>query len=644
MSTEPVAQVKVRLNKAEAEADAADYRGTLAKTFSAESIQGLSSSVSAFGGKASSVWGTIKSAYEGAEAVLQRIVGIYNSEAVAGAIEEEQAQLRLATALRLRGEAGAELASQRAEQADALERVIGLAAAETMSLDSQLVLLGVQTERLDDARAATIGLAEVTGKDLHAAARDVAAVLRGETTRAIKQIGLDGMEAEAVMARLAGNMALAEERAASFGGRVERMNDNIDDMLEPLGEAITKSSTWSGGLDTLRLSALGVKEVLGDLADTLVDNFITGAAGDALDFLASPLRLRGFEAEAAAREQLAREERDRSRAEEERIRAQQAAGGGFVGQLNARVFGGLNFDEEPAVITGQSNESKAASREAEANARKTKAWLKEADEAIRRMDALLVEHMTTMEFAAPEGVARLIQTEAEAADRRVEIQRNMEAERAAIREASARAEASDAERRAKDLVNVENEVGRTLANAAVGVATAIASTVGAAIAGQADLADMLRSAVGSVLVMIGTMLAQIGTAGILGGTLGTVAPVFAGLTGGAMGVAAGAAALAGGIGLIALGSAMGASGGGATPSAPSIAPGGGNGRVSFGTRTEADMGPFNFGMNRGGETSGMLQINYYGGIHGGDPREMNRDLRDLQRRGQLTPTTRVRGY
>ena len=624
--TTPAATIRIRLDKSDAERDAQDLRGTLAKTFSAESIQGLSSSVSAFGGKASAVWGTIKSAYEGAEAVLQRIVGIYNSEAVAAAIEEEQAQLRLATALRLRGEAGAEIAAQRAGQAEAIERVLGLAAAETTSLDSQLVLLGVQTERLNDARAATLGLAEVTGKDLHAAARDVAAVLRGDTTRAIKQLGLDGMEADAIIASLAGNMAIAEERAESFGGRVERMNANIDDMLEPLGEAITKSSTWSGGLDTLRLSALGVKEVLGDLADTLVDNFITGAAGDALDYLSAPLRLRGFEAEAAARDQLAREERDRSRAEQDRIKAQQAAGGGFVGQLKARVFGGLNFDDDAAVVTGQSSESKAASVRAAAAAKaqeeqaaRDEEMREKALDAVRRnveergrIRTSLAEAAADAEVAVEEGKQRrMLEAQTRGNDAR------FEAELAAYDRRE--------QQRIEEVVQVAT-FARLGADAIGSLAGTLGAALGRAAATGQDAGDALLGVLGGIVSQIGGALIGLGTAAVAAGLLGLAVPWLLPITAGPIGVAAGVAAIAAGAALTAGGAFISASVSGGGSPAPSRAGGG----PAPSPRTLADQ-PQTAGA-RGGDRSSTFIVQVTGGVWGMDSGRALRDLLDADDR------------
>lgn len=625
MST-PAATIRITLDKRDAERDAQDLRSTLAKTFSPESIQGLSSSVSAFGKQASSVWGTVKSAYEGAEAVLQRIVSIYNSEAVAGAVEEEQANLRLATALRLRGEAGAEIASQRAEEAEAIERVLGLAAGEIVSLDSQLVLLGVQTERLTEARAATLGLAEVTGKDLHAAARDVAAVLRGDTTRAIKQLGLDGMEAEAVIASLAGNMAIAEERAESFGGRIERMNANIDDMMEPLGEAITKSATWSGGLDTLRLSALGVKEVLGDLADTLVDNFITGAAGDALDYLASPLRLRGFETEAAARDQMAREERDRSRAEEDRIKAQQAAGGGFIGQLNARVFGGLNFDEQGLTVSGKSDIQKRedAAREAAAKAaaaeedRRWKASLKDRtdmfvgpidpdQEQFRKAEAAR-EMMLEMEKIHQ---ATLTDIEQSASNQRFQV---------LLDDFDKREEAK------KKQAAKEQAIGMEIAQGSAAMLTSLSASLGAAAATGQDAGDVIVGILGGVVASIGGSLIGLGTSAVAAGLLGTAAPWLLPVTGGPAGVAAGLAAIAVGTALTAGGAYIQASvsGGGA------VSAGRAGGGPPPSARTLADQ-PQTAGA-RGGDHSSTFIVQVTGGIWGMDSGRALRDLLDADDR------------
>lgn len=630
MST-PIASVKVTLDKAQAERDASSFSAHVKDAMTP--IQGLSASfgkfssgLSEFGGKASAVWGTIKSAYEGAEAVLQRIVGIYNSDAVAGAVEEERAQLRLATALRLRGEAGAELSSQHAEQAEALERVLGLQAGETVALTSQLVLLGVQTERLQEARNATIGLAEVTGKDLHTAARDVAAVLRGETTRAIKRLGLDGMDAESILARLAGNMGLAEERADSFGGRIERMNANIDDMLEPLGEAVTKSATWSGGLDTLRLSALGVKEVLGDLADTLVNNFITGAAGDALDYLTAPLRLRGFEAEAEARDKLARATREQSRAEEDRIRALQAAGGGFVGELNARVFGGLNFDDDPAVVTGQSSESKAATaraesaaRAAEQQAQKDEEFRQKARDDVRRDVEERARILTTLAEATAEA-------EAAVEDRRQRMLLDRQIAGNEVRfQAEVAAVAKRQQQRDEETVQIAT-FARMGADAIGSFAGTLGAALGRAAATGQDAGDALLGVLGGIVSQIGGALIGLGTAAVAGGTLGTIVPFLAPATGGPLGIAAGLAAIGVGTALTAGGAFISASisgGGGSTN-------GGGNTRTPSPPRTLADQ-PQNAGA-RGGDRNATFVVQVTGGVWGMDSPRALRDLLDQDAR------------
>ncbi len=638
MST-PIASVKVTLDKAQAERDASSFSAHVKDAMTP--IQGLSASfgkfssgLSEFGGKASAVWGTIKSAYEGAEAVLQRIVGIYNSDAVAGAVEEERAQLRLATALRLRGEAGAELSSQHAEQAEALERVLGLQAGETVALTSQLVLLGVQTERLQEARNATIGLAEVTGKNLHTAARDVAAVLRGETTRAIKQLGLDGMDAESILARLAGNMGLAEERADSFGGRIERMNANIDDMLEPLGEAVTKSATWSGGLDTLRLSALGVKEVLGDLADTLVNNFLTGAAGDALDYLAAPLRVRGFEAEAEARDKLARATREQSRAEEDRIRAQQAAGGGFVGQLNARVFGGLNFDDDAAVVTGQSDISKQAAARAKVAAKAAK------DEADRVWKSGLADYTDTLvgpidpdleQFRKADAIQQIAQDSARAHQKAltdIEIAANNQRFDAQL-DAFDKREAATREQARKE-VAMAGEVAQFSAAAF----SSIGASLGNAAASGQDAGDALLGVLGNIVAQLGGALIAFGVTAIAAGTIGTTVPFLGTTLGGPPAIAAGIAAIAVGTALTAGGAYISAqmSGGGGASSGGGGA--GNRGRLvdaTSGSRTLADQ-PQSAGARGGGDRNATFIVQVTGGVWGMDSPRALRDLLDQDAR------------
>lgn len=214
-----------------------------------------------------------------------------------------------------------------------------------------------------------------------------------------------------------------------------------------------------------------------------------------------------------------------------------------------------------------------------------------------------------------------------------------------------RRELEVAERQAEtDRANAANQWIVDLQELGVGAVRAVADNFGTFFqemgksigTGTLDIGALFGQFVGNTLVQLGMMVSGLGATAIAANLL-SVIPFLQPLVGApTVGAAAGAAALLAGGALIAAGTAIGA----ATAPAQISAPGAGGGR----SQTRAPTSPASgidggfdslSGLGRGGPVSNVFQVNFNGGIYGGDTRQVARDLRALLQNGEsLIPRRR----
>lgn len=176
---------------------------------------------------------------------------------------------KLTNALQARNESLAQSDELRAV-AKSLEVLTGINDTVTLGLMHQATALGVQTDRLDDAAKAAIGLAEATGKDLSAALSDVTAALQGnfeafyginpqiqfmrtneEKLAAVLQMAEQGLLSKSKSLFTAAGMS---ERATTA---VTSLKESIGRLLEPIRVLIsTGIEQWARSLNDLLVPAV----------------------------------------------------------------------------------------------------------------------------------------------------------------------------------------------------------------------------------------------------------------------------------------------------------------------------------------------------------------------------------------------------
>lgn len=168
-------------------------------------------------------------AYDTARAALEASIG--------AAIEAEVVEQRLTAALRQRGLETAVVVERLKAYNSALSTVTGVGDEQLTTIQSTLVALGAETSELERATAATLGLAEITGKGYAEAARTVIKVLAGKT-EALRELGIQVTGTNAAMDLLAGKAQLVADRAETTQGRIAKLTNSLGELGESVGNIV----------------------------------------------------------------------------------------------------------------------------------------------------------------------------------------------------------------------------------------------------------------------------------------------------------------------------------------------------------------------------------------------------------------------
>lgn len=612
MST-PIASVKVTLDKAQAERDAQSF-GSQVKDALIPVID--------VGDLATSAFNNVKNA----------IAGMLNfmREGVVAAAEDAAAEARLAQALRVRGMAVEGVVESLVNYNQVMMQTTGLSDASLLSLQTQLIALGVHRDKLQEATTAAIGLSQVTGKDLVASGTAVARILEGTLTP-VTRLGIQVTSTAEAIEFLTSRASLAGSELQTFSGQWALLGENLGQVQEAIGDPVARSAGVIGALGALNEMARGTQTIIGDVGEAANK----AAGGDALGALAAAAREMArtqFPTLVSAGESVVA--MLRSVGQEANDAAQRAAN-------IARVLG--VGGDAPAAGAGENDDGAGAKgqklspsdilgrfgRRRGGGGRATAEFDADQEgalEAVRRdveergrIRASLAEAVADAEVAVEESKQRRL---LEAQTRGNEVRFQAELASYDKRE----------QQRNEEIVKIA-----TFARAGADTLGSFASTLGAALGRAAatgeDASVALQGALGGVVSQIGAALIGLGSAAVAGGIIGSVAPWLAPSTGGPLGIAAGVAAIAVGTALTAGGAYISATAGGGGASSGGGGGAGNRGRLvdaTSGSRTLADQ-PQSAGA-RGGDRNATFIVQVTGGVWGMDSPRALRDLLDQDAR------------
>lgn len=602
MST-PTAQVRVTLDKAQAERDAETLGGAIHGAL-----------VDALGG--------VRSAADLAALAIENLSAAFNAaydfvrEGVIASAEAAVGEARLEQALRLRGVATEGVVDQLNAYNSALMQSTGLADDQLLALQTQLVALGVQRDRLQEATAAAIGLAEVSGKDLVSAGTTVVRVLDGQVG-ALKRLGIDVDSSAEAMERLVALSRLAGSTLSTSAGQWSLLQQNVGEVKEALGDPIARSGGLIGALKAANEFAVGLTEsvgALGDKANAVAGGDALGSLGSAVVEMARvqfPMLVSGTEA-------LVGGFRSVGRKAAEAAKQAKSAFDDTVSVVDtiADRMGRLSVKEILDRFGGKRQSGITDEAKREADKRKKDA---EAEAKLRMRDY-------SEGFVGPvdpdlENFRLIEQRDALAFDlarARQDTLRQIEADGNEARFQDELA-AYDKRQAAQD---------EFFSSAISGVAQfglSLAGNLGRAAATGQSAGDVILGTLGSIMSTVGASLFGLGLAAVTAGNIGTVAPWLLAVTGGPLGTAAGVAAMVVGAGM-AVGGGFLSSVAGGSGGASARGGGGGASRGASAVRTEADRQTF--GSGGSGPVNSTFIVNVTGGVWGMDSPRALRDMLD----------------
>lgn len=194
------------------------------------------------------------------------------SDSVKSAIEAENAQNQLNTALRISGQYTEENVKALKEQADALSESTKFSDDQITSTQDQIQALArLDSEGLQKATKSALDLAVVFNKDLGDAANIVGKAAEGNTT-ALQKMGIEVKKGKTDAETFANVLQVlgsrfkdsAETSVKTFGGALALSRNSIDEAKESLGKLITQNPAVVTGIREIGLFAVKLTEVFNE--------------------------------------------------------------------------------------------------------------------------------------------------------------------------------------------------------------------------------------------------------------------------------------------------------------------------------------------------------------------------------------------
>ena len=177
------------------------------------------------------------------------LVQVAVRESIGAALEAEVAEQRLTSALRQRGIETRNTVDRMNAYNTALALSTGIGDDALLGIQSTLVALGAQASQLEVLTQATLGLAEITGKDYAEAARGVAKLAAGNT-ESLSRYGIQVETVTEAIELLADKSVILTERAETTAGRLSMLANSAGEAAEMIGMVVTgKAGGAPGWLD-----------------------------------------------------------------------------------------------------------------------------------------------------------------------------------------------------------------------------------------------------------------------------------------------------------------------------------------------------------------------------------------------------------
>lgn len=211
------------------------------------------------------------------------------SDAVNSAIEAEDAQNQLNTALRISGRLTEDNVKALSKQAEALSSVTKFADNQITSTQAQIQTLArLDSDGLQRATKATLDLASAFNKDLGEAAQIVGRAAEGNIT-ALNKMGIEVKKGKTDAETFGNVLQVLESRfkdvslasANTFSGALALANNSIDKAKESLGLLIIQNPAVVTGIKQLGVFALELNDIFNKNTDA-----ITGLINEGISVLA----------------------------------------------------------------------------------------------------------------------------------------------------------------------------------------------------------------------------------------------------------------------------------------------------------------------------------------------------------------------
>lgn len=617
----PAVEVRVKVDKDQAEKDF--------KAFTDAIIGSLTPTIDIFN-VAENALDVLK---DGIRAVVD-----FMGESIAAANAQVAAETRLESALRARGFATEGVVARLGAYNTALSQLTGYEDDALLGIQSQLTALGVSTDMLEGATKATIGLSEVTGKDLQASATTIARVLDGNV-KILERSGIHASSAAEAFKQLSEMAGLATGRMATLGPQIALLTTNFGELKETIGDPVARSKGLIASVSVLNDMLLGFTTVAGKVRDVVVDNDVFGKLAGTLATIASipiaplvaTLGLMGVEL--------------REVGKEAKQITEQAA---LID--SGRTFEQRDSDNAAASAHLQEMVRKAAEKRAKAAAAERKRQILELNQMHAGEEGALegAEAVNPLFRAFTPGL-RAMQQATELLDVMQPAQRlqdkiardqaraenesevRLSEQKRALREKLGRLEDGDDEVRRLRRLSAEQDFYDSFGQTSVqGLSNVFGSLIVAAAAGKKDLDIMAAQAFGGLLSALGSTLFNAGAGALAAATLGGFFPFLRGAgMGGPEGIPAALAAMAVGGSLMAIGGGIQGA-----VAAPSVGGGGGASANSSGASRGAPSfresgGTGDFTGRSSAPVTNVFSVTISGGLFGGSRRSIARDLATL---------------
>lgn len=598
-------------------------------------------------------WGVVTGAVNGVIGAVKEYIQLADIQ--------RAAEIRLATAMKQRGDFTSEAFEELKAYASELQGLTVIGDEATLGMMSQLRVLGVNTSQMKEAARATIGLAEVTGS-LESATVLVAKAYGGKV-EALKKVGIEAKNTKDAIAQATGLFALAEARASTFMGRITQLTNAWGDLKENIGFIVLNSSAIRSIIETLTRFVGDIGSFDSTRATMMFDRFLRWFAGQAAWLLEAMQKIGEEIALAFSKaEDAITRLNDAARVAERPVASFAKAVGRELADLGSKMLEGLEASrgvtysravalkqtlteqvQEPAVRTKTAIDELVDSLRALAGA---PAAVADDIANIPRPPKPKGQPRAPREIEVPErGFAPSVRGDSIDVDYLIAQAR---ADSELLRGVPTQAELDAAVRRGQQatkriqaevfdpyrmMLDQEMKELQALDDIMTGIAQSFVGTLSSAfsqmfadlVSGQKTFLESLSSFFGGIMVQMGSLLVQLGTAGVLAGSLGSVIPALAAITGGPLGVGLGMAAIAGGAAMIAAGAALGGGGAGAAGASASTA----GGRAPAGGGPGPRLG-YNDAFSRRSEAGeGRTTVIHFNGVVADDRRRLGYTIREL---------------